>query len=69
MNFIKLLRARIRLFFGVCPACNSDAPEVDTCKICNGITWRDTLGEPPNRWIKETWMSRYRAALAKEGGR
>jgi hypothetical protein len=27
--------AYLRLLFGFCPNCNSDAPKKDTCKICN----------------------------------
>lgn len=30
------LRARWRLFWNLCPACNSDAPELDTCWLCAG---------------------------------
>lgn len=31
----KLLRGRWRLLFGFCPQCNSDAPEMYECPICD----------------------------------
>lgn len=34
MKILLILRGRFRLFFGFCPACNSDAPKKYTCKIC-----------------------------------
>lgn len=27
-----------RIWWGLCPICNSDAPEMDTCECCRG--WR-----------------------------
>lgn len=27
---------RYRIFWGFCPVCNSDAPELDTCAFCRG---------------------------------
>lgn len=31
----KLVPAFISKIFGYCPQCNSDAPEIDNCKVCN----------------------------------
>lgn len=33
--FFRLL-VRWRLFWDLCPACCSDAPEIDTCWVCGG---------------------------------
>ena len=38
MKKILILRGRLRLFFGFCPQCNSDAPEKDNCKICDNFS-------------------------------
>lgn len=32
-----IIKGRLRLFFGFCPQCNSDAPEKDNCKICHNF--------------------------------
>lgn len=32
--WLKRLRGRYRAWWGFCPACNSDAPAVDTCDVC-----------------------------------
>ena len=34
---IDRVKGRIRLFFGECPRCNSDAPAVDNCVVCKMI--------------------------------
>lgn len=31
---LRCLRGHWRLMFGFCPSCNSDAPKVDTCWVC-----------------------------------
>lgn len=36
MGFLAKLRAYSRAFIGFCPRCNSDAPELDTCRVCAG---------------------------------
>lgn len=32
----RILRGRFRLLFGFCPNCNSDAPKIYDCKVCEG---------------------------------
>jgi hypothetical protein len=32
----KLFFAFISKIFGFCPQCNSDAPNIDMCEVCNG---------------------------------
>ena len=42
-----------RFWWGFCPACNSDAPEVDTCQVCRaGFRYRfDGAGKhDAERW-------------------
>ena len=44
------IRARFRLWFKLCPRCNSDAPTVDDCWVCwhgNSAADKQTL---KNRW-------------------
>ena len=48
---MKWLVGRWRLFWGLCPMCNSDAPEVDICRVCEG--WRGVYS--PLKDIKEVW--------------
>ena len=45
------LRARWRIWWNLCPVCNSDAPEMDTCWCCRGSR------EYP---LSETTKGRYR---------
>jgi hypothetical protein len=53
MKYLKKLRGWIRLWiFSVCPACNSDAPEIDCCQICNGLNSIDS--KTPWPWSKST---------------
>ena len=33
--FFKRIQGRIRLFFGVCPECNSDSPKMYNCFVCD----------------------------------
>jgi hypothetical protein len=33
---LKLLKAKHRLFFNQCPMCNSSAPELYDCEVCEG---------------------------------
>jgi hypothetical protein len=54
------LSPRIGLFvFGFCPECNSDAPELDTCPVCNGYRW-SRHGGPPSRELRKAWWQAYK---------
>lgn len=49
------LRAYWRAFRGYCPACNLDAPAIDTCPVCHNYR-----GEfPPSRCLAATWLAHY----------
>lgn len=45
-----LIRGRIRLFWGFCPACNSDAPEKDNCIVCDNFYGCSTVKETRMWW-------------------
>ncbi len=52
------MRARIRIAFGFCPNCNSDAPEMHTCWVCHGYTWnKDGVPTPA---VKRKWLHRWK---------
>lgn len=38
-----------RVRWGYCPACNFDAPEIDTCKICAPFSWAKSRRAYPMR--------------------
>ncbi len=41
-----------RMFWGLCPLCNSDAPELYDCPVCEF-----------NKVDRSVWLPRYRAAI------
>ena len=47
-----LLRARWRMLFDFCPNCNSDAPELYECVVCN---W--------NKTDKVNWWREYKGLI------
>ena len=49
------LRSRWRVLFGFCPMCNSDAPAVDSCSLCDSHH-RATDGEPSGD-LKQKWLA------------
>jgi hypothetical protein len=55
------LRGRYRMLYSFCPACNSAAPEIDTCPICSGYRWSKE-GKPTKYALRE-WWSRYTTFL------
>lgn len=61
MKYILLLRAKLRILFGFCPKCNSDAPEMDTCYVCCGYRW-NCLGYP-SKGVKKYWYKKYKKVL------
>lgn len=53
IKFLLIIRSYFRLGLGVCPKCNSDAPEKDNCKICDNF-----YGCPTDRH-KQKWYKKY----------
>jgi hypothetical protein len=54
--FLKL-RGRYRLWHGFCPACDSIAPEINTCQVCGG--YRSAYEGRPTLYLKREWWERY----------
>ena len=54
MKILSVIRAKYRLFFGFCPKCNSDAPEIDNCNVCLGAR-----SYPPSRQRKDELLKRF----------
>lgn len=55
---MKRIKALINCFlFKVCPKCNSDAPLIDTCDICN--SYRSGFSGMPNDELLGKWWSRH----------
>lgn len=46
----KILTGRFRLLFGFCPNCNSDAPELYDCPVC----------EHNRFYLKNYWWKRFK---------
>ena len=61
INLFKKLRGRWRLLFGFCPACNSDAPELYDCTVCQW--YRTSENGMPKKSTKWAWWQRYKALL------
>lgn len=61
MKTLKLIQAYIRcLIWGFCPKCNSSAPEMDNCTVCQN--YRET---PAPRFIRDMWWRWFRQELKK----
>ena len=54
MRWCRKMLGRYRLAWRFCPSCNSDAPYVDTCKICEGC--RSLAGDIHMLEIRKVWM-------------
>lgn len=61
------LRGAYRLAWGFCPRCNSDAPEIDRCAICDGYR-SHTPGHthPPPGTVLSLWRGAYRHYLKRK---
>lgn len=59
MNLLQKANGRVRLFFGFCPECNSSAPELDTCPVCDGYRSYSAQIWPPTKEVKDIWWKRF----------
>jgi hypothetical protein len=50
-----VIRGGIRIMFGFCPKCNSDAPGIDNCMVCNGYRWGGFGDKPDSARLKVWW--------------
>ena len=55
----RLARGRWRLAWELCPACNSDAPKTDICRVC--YNYRHKGHNPPSKQAKQAWWRIYRS--------
>lgn len=56
ISILRWVIGRWRLFWRLCPECNSDAPEVDTCDVC--LSDRNSF-YLWNHGIKIIWWEKY----------
>jgi len=63
---ISMAKARYRAAFGFCPMCNSDAPELDDCPLCDG--YHSVLGDvfPPPQKLRSKWLKEYKGVLVAQ---
>lgn len=68
---LKLVRGWWRFkVWGLCPACNSDAPEVDGCQVCGGAWYETSEIEMQQRISRVLWWNRFKTRLRlKDYGR
>ena len=59
--FLANIRARWRVFLGFCPMCNSDAPAIDSCALCD--SHRPSDRGFPSSETKQKWLTDYRNVL------
>jgi hypothetical protein len=66
-TLLQRLQGRTRIAFGFCPACNSDAPEVYDCKVCEG--WQSVYEGvfPPPQATRDRWWRRFTMAKCTHG--
>ncbi len=59
----KVIRGWSRLGNNACPMCNSDAPELDNCPICDGYHQSKGDEYPPDILILKGWSLLYRQTI------
>ena len=60
LKYLSLVRAYKRIYLGFCPICNSDAPDVYDCGMCDGYQSASGDAWPPTKETKSEWWSRYK---------
>lgn len=55
MKLIKILIGKLRMLLGFCPCCNSSAPELYDCAVCNFYHGKF----PPSSATKRLWWENY----------
>ena len=58
---LSMLKPRFRVAMGFCPMCNSDAPELDDCPLCD--SYHSARGDtfPPSLELKQKWLDEMRS--------
>lgn len=54
---------RIRIYFGRCPLCNSDAPDLYNCACCNFYSSASGDPFPPKLETKNEWWNTYKSVI------
>lgn len=55
ISWIIRIRGSWRIYWGSCPICNSDAPEMDVCQFCGSFYgWRDKMAR---RMLLIRWLA------------
>lgn len=57
---LSMLKPRYRVMLGFCPLCNSDAPELDSCPLCDGYHSSKNDEFPPPKDLKKKWLDEMR---------
>ena len=60
---LSILVGKFRLLHGFCPMCNSDAPELYDCPVCNYYSQASGHKFPPEKETKEKWWKTYKEAI------
>lgn len=60
---LSMLKPRFRVAMGFCPACNSDAPELDDCPLCDGYHTARGDTFPPPKELKKEWLDVMRGVV------
>jgi len=60
---MSILVGKIRLLHGFCPMCNSDAPELYDCPVCNYYSSAGGDKWPPSKSTKSNWWNKYKGAV------
>ncbi len=59
MNWIESLIGELRLFWGFCPQCNSDAPFLYDCPVCE--YYHGPF--PPPKELKKEWWEKFKKKI------
>jgi hypothetical protein len=60
---ISMAKARYSAGLGFCPMCNSDAPALDDCPLCD--SYHSARGGifPPPKNLRSEWLKEYKGVL------
>ena len=56
-------RGKMRILYGFCQMCNSDAPELYDCPCCNNYSFASGDEFPPTKETKAAWWKIYKGAI------
>ena len=62
LRWVIKINGKIRLFWGLCPLCNSDAPLLYDCKVCDSFHLHNRYAFPDYE-LKRKWWIMFRTVL------